>query len=285
MKPAALSLVTVLLTAPLFAETTPAPPDWQDGHGASVYTAANQQAPAGSATNEPPRYAVHSQQAEVDVPLTAAPVPAASPKFDSAVAPAVHETPITSIEPSTRRLAPPTSRSEAPASQSAGATAGPHRAINFGIPVQSMYTVVTALVVVIGAFLLFAWALRRGGKNASGRRGTLPADAVSVLGRVPIAARQFAELLRVGNKLVLVAITPNGPTPLTEVTDPVEVDRLVGLCQQFDPKSSTKAFEQVFQQLAGEPTASGFLGGEPLPQSLSSAASAYRSHRGAGTRV
>jgi hypothetical protein len=89
--------------------------------------------------------------------------------------------------------------------------------------------------------------------------------------------------LRIGNKLVLVALTPNGPTTLTEVTDPSEVDRIVGLCQQFDPHSATKAFEQVFQQFSHEPTGGGFLGSDPLPASLSSAATAaYRSHRGTG---
>ncbi len=216
---------------------------------------------------------------EIDPPVTATPV--AMPKFDSAVVPAVHEAPATESESSARRLAPPTNRSELPSEQSGHSSAAAHRMLDFGFPAQSMYTIVTALAIVIGAFLLFAWALRRSSKNAGGRRGMLPTDAVSVLGRVPLAARQFAELLRVGNKLVLVALTPNGPTPLTEVTDPVEVDRLVGLCQQFDPHSTTKAFEQVFQQLSSDPTAGGFLGGEPLPQSLSSAASAYRSHRGA----
>jgi hypothetical protein len=52
------------------------------------------------------------------------------------------------------------------------------------------------------------------------------------------------------------------------------------MCQQFEPHSTTKAFEQVFQQFSSEPTSGGFLGGEPLPAALSSAASAYRSHRG-----
>jgi flagellar biogenesis protein FliO len=140
---------------------------------------------------------------------------------------------------------------------------------------------VTALAIVIGAFLLFTWAVRRANKTTSARRGMLPNDVVDVLGRVPLAARQFAQLLRVGNKLVLVAVTPAGHTPLTEVTDPTDVDRLIGLCQQSNDKSTTKLFEQVFQQFSTEPTEGGFLGSEKLPSSLSTAASAYRSHRGA----
>jgi hypothetical protein len=106
-----------------------------------------------------------------------------------------------------------------------------------------------------------------------------------VLGRVPLAARQFAELLRVGNKLVLVSLTPSGAETLTEVTDPAEVDRLVGLCQQSNPYSTTKAFEQVFQQMSTEPAPPGFLGSEALMSSIASPASAYRAHRGGSSRV
>jgi flagellar biogenesis protein FliO len=178
-----------------------------------------------------------------------------------------------------RHLAPPKTPSDTGNPQTPRVSGSALRNVSFGIPTQSIYTIVTALAIVIGAFLVFSWALRRGSKK-SGRRIALPAEVVSVLGRAPLAARQFAELLRVGNKLVLVAQTASGPTTITEVTDPAEVDRLVGLCQQYDPHSTTKAFEQVFQQLTSESTAGGFLGNEGLPPSLSSAASAYRSHRG-----
>jgi hypothetical protein len=112
---------------------------------------------------------------------------------------------------------------------------------------------------------------------------TLPGDVVSVLGRVPLAARQFAHLLRVGNKLVLVTLTPSGAETITEVTDPVEVDRIVGLCQQFNPHSTTKAFEHVFRQLSRESAPVGF--GESLPQTISSAAAAYRAQRGDSARA
>ena len=94
------------------------------------------------------------------------------------------------------------------------------------------------------------------------RTRVLPEEVVSVLGRVPLAARQFAELVRVGNKLVLVSITPTGAEPLTEITDPAEIDRLVGLCRQRTKGSSTDEFDQVFRQLAEETAPAGFLGDE-----------------------
>jgi flagellar biogenesis protein FliO len=124
----------------------------------------------------------------------------------------------------------------------------------------------SALAFVIGMFLLCAWLLRRGTR---GTAALLPAEVVSVLGRVPLASQQFAQLLRVGNRLVLVSMSPSGARALTEITDRAEVDRLAGLCQQSDPHSTTQAFEQVFRQLAREPAPRGFFGSETIPPTFS----------------
>ena len=77
-------------------------------------------------------------------------------------------------------------------------------------------------------------------------------DAVEVFGRAPLAKGQFMHLLRVGNKLLLVSVSNAGVEPLTEITDPIEVDRLAGLCKQSHPHSSTTAFRQVFQQFGNQ---------------------------------
>lgn len=276
-----LAVVTLLSAAASAAETTPAPPDWQDQQGPSVYAQGNQAAQ--TVVNKPDRYAPTNDVRETNAPSPPAPVVAA-PRIDTTVMPAIHTTTSEVNEPAGRRLAPPTKSGDQLSSPSDRPNAGARKMLDFGLPTQSIYTVATALAVVIGAFLVFAWALRRGSKGSRNGRTLLPADAVKVLGRVPLAARQFAELLRVGNKLVLVAMTPAGPTTITEISDPAEVDRLVGICQQSDTYSTTKAFEQVFQQFSHEPTGGTFLGDEPLPPSFSPAASAYRSHRGT-TRV
>jgi flagellar biogenesis protein FliO len=272
---AALVVPALLCPAPLAAQTTPAPPAWQDGRGASVYLQMNQQTETTSAAENTDQKA---GGASIDLPYQAPTNSISAPKFDPAVLTVAHQATTAESQPLTRRLAPPSNRNDVPTRESSHV--GARRILDFGMPAQSIYTVVTALAIVIGAFLLFAWALKRGGKNVRGRRSTVPADAVSALGRVTLAGRQQAELLRIGNKLILVAFTPSGPATLTEVTDPVEVDRLVGLCQQVGSYSSSKAFEQVFQQFSNEPVSGAFLGDEPLPTSLSSAASAYRSHRG-----
>ena len=205
----------------------------------------------------------------------------APPKRDSLVTPAVHaQTEDATSTASHRHLAPPTA-SETVTARSDPGQNGRRMPLSFKLPSNTAYTVASALAMVVGLFLLFAWLLRRGWKGAT---KSLPADVVSVLGRVPLAAKQYADLLRVGNKLVLVAQTPTGPTTLTEVTDAVEVDRLVGLCQQADPRSTTKAFEQVFRQLAREPVPRGFLGHEASPTSVPQSVDSFGQWRNEAAR-
>jgi flagellar biogenesis protein FliO len=103
-------------------------------------------------------------------------------------------------------------------------------------------TMIGSLAIVIGLFLLLAWVLRRGMPKPT---PLLPQGILEVLGRAPLVGRQQVHLVRLGNKLLLVAVTPGGIETLTEVTDPVEIDRLAGLCQQSNPYSSSKSFNQL----------------------------------------
>jgi flagellar biogenesis protein FliO len=136
---------------------------------------------------------------------------------------------------------------------------GTHRA-ETGKPAAGLppaITVVGSLAVVLGIFLLFAWGLRRAAPRSL---TVLPGEVLEILGRAPLAGRQQLHLLRCGNKLLLVSVTPAGAETLTEITDPAEVDRLAGLCQQARPNSATAAFRQVFQQFNRQHSSSGFAG-------------------------
>ena len=129
------------------------------------------------------------------------------------------------------------------------------RSPNDGLP--SVVTVAGSLALVLGVFFLVAWGIRR----ASPAGGTaLPDQVFEVLGRAPMANRQQVHLLRCGNKLILVSVTTAGTETLTEITDPVEVDRLAGLCRQAHPNSATAAFRQVFGQFASGHLRTGLLG-------------------------
>jgi len=157
-----------------------------------------------------------------------------------------------------RLLAPPT-REQIAAPGGPNALAARPRGSKFGLPkIESMATAAAGLSIVVGLFLVCMWLMRRSGPRPTSQ---LPSDAVAVLGRVPLAARNFAHLLQVGNKLVLVAITPEGVSPITEIADPVEVQRMLGLCLHNSKQSTTAEFHDVLQKLSKEP-ASGFLGNE-----------------------
>lgn len=104
-----------------------------------------------------------------------------------------------------------------------------------------------------------AWLVKRGMPKS---KTELPKDVISVLGRVSLGEKQFAQMLRVGNKLVLVSVTPHGMETLTEVTDPIEVNRLLGLCEHQSSNSTSASFQDVLQQLASEKTPPNFFGND-----------------------
>jgi flagellar biogenesis protein FliO len=143
------------------------------------------------------------------------------------------------------RILPPPSPDSAEsfihgAARSGGASSGSDKT-------SSIVTPIAGTGVVLGAFLIFAWVLKRSlPKSAS----PLPGEAVEVLGRAPLAARHVAHLMRVGNKLILVAVSSAGVETLTEITDPVEVDRLTGICGQSHPLSASQSFRGLLQSFA-----------------------------------
>ena len=112
-----------------------------------------------------------------------------------------------------------------------------------GLP--SPVKVLGSLALVLGVFFALVWVLRRASPPGA---ALLPAEAFEVLGRAPLANRQQAHLLRCGNKLLLVSSRAAGVEPLTEITDPAEVDRLTDLCRQAWPNAATTALSRLFQQ-------------------------------------
>lgn len=112
---------------------------------------------------------------------------------------------------------------------------------------RTLISVLGSLGAVLGLFFLLAWALRR---NASGAPGILPNEALEVLGRAPLAGRQQVHLVRLGSKLVLVSVSQAGIEPLSEVTEPDEVQRLVALCRQGQSNSASVMFRQALDRFA-----------------------------------
>ncbi len=124
-------------------------------------------------------------------------------------------------------------------------------------------TVIGSLSVVLAAFFVLVWLSR---KTAPKGLAPLPGEVFESLGRAPLTARQQMQLIRLGNKLVLLSVTATGAETLTEITDIDEVNRLAGLCQQGRSGSISDTFRQVLSQYADEPAPGGFVGDPALSQ-------------------
>jgi flagellar biogenesis protein FliO len=161
------------------------------------------------------------------------------------------------LEDDPRRLAPPTA-SAARSPQTPGAALAERLSIPWDR--GALTSTATALGIVVGLLLATSWLLKRGQPRAPGQ---LPPEAFCVLGRAMLPDRTPVQLLRLGSKLVLVANHQDQVRPLAEITDPLEVERLAGICQQSRQVGPAAEFQQVLQQLSREP-ARGFLGSEGL---------------------
>ena len=100
---------------------------------------------------------------------------------------------------------------------------------------SSVLTLCGSLAVVLAGFFVIVWVLRRASPRGF---GMLPPEAFEILGRAPLANRQQAQLVRCGNKLLLVAVNTEGAQTLTEITDPAEVERLAAVCRPARPSGS-----------------------------------------------
>jgi flagellar biogenesis protein FliO len=124
-------------------------------------------------------------------------------------------------------------------------------------PAGALTTVAGSLGAVLALFLVIAWCSKRFSPAGA---SLLPKEAVELLGRAPLAPRQQMQLVRIGNKLLLVAISGTDAETLTEITEPTEVEHLTALCRRGQPSSASAAFKETLAQLGNEPATIGFVG-------------------------
>jgi flagellar biogenesis protein FliO len=166
-------------------------------------------------------------QGSVNQALYTAPLPASQ-------ASGISLSPRQSKSDTTTPLAP---RARAPSSDGPPATG------------DALLTTLGSLALVLCLFFAVAWIMRRGTPHS---QAVLPGEVVELLGRAPLPGRHQMHLLRCGSKLLLVAVSNAGADTLTEITDPLEVDRLCGICRENHPKSATATFRSIMQQLGRE---------------------------------
>jgi flagellar biogenesis protein FliO len=175
---------------------------------------------------------------------------------------ASHEQPAPLTEAATtqsdpRRLAPPR-LTRPPDAAAKKATSLLDR---FNISRGSTSAVFAAVAIVSGLLLLLLWGLKR---SLPQSMQLLPSDAAQVIGRMHLTGKNFAHLIKLGDRLVLVSITPTGVDTIAEVTHPDEVTRLLALCSAGIHQSGKHHFDHILQQLASEPTGRAFLGADTL---------------------
>ncbi len=100
-------------------------------------------------------------------------------------------------------------------------------------PASPWWTVL-ALFLVVGLVLTLARIWR---KTVPGASTQLPAQAVEVLGRRPLAPRESIQLVRIGSRILVLGSSAEGLRPLAEIDDPVEVDYLAGMCRAAHEES------------------------------------------------
>lgn len=123
-------------------------------------------------------------------------------------------------------------------------------------PTNAITTVLGSLGIVLGLFVVLVWFSRR---FAPAGTAAIPKEAVELLGRTSLSATHQMQLVRVGAKLLLVALSPQGARTLTEITSAAEVERLSELCRRQKPESATATFRSLVDQIGGERTTNSFV--------------------------
>lgn len=124
------------------------------------------------------------------------------------------------------------------------------------VPNGPLATTLGSLAAVLGLFFVLMWFVKRSNPKVL---TALPNEAVEVLGHAPLSGKQQMQLVRLGNKLLLLSISQNGAEQIGELTDPDEVERVASICLQRNPASVSATFNGLLNQLGNERHERGFL--------------------------
>jgi len=103
------------------------------------------------------------------------------------------------------------------------------------------------LLAVLALILAAAWVVKR---FMPGKRLWTGSGVMEVVARTTLSSRQTLVLVKMGQRLILLGVTSDRISTLTEVTDPEEIAMLVGRIASQQSESMTQAFAQSFDQEA-----------------------------------
>ena len=107
------------------------------------------------------------------------------------------------------------------------------------------------LGIALSAFFGLVWLLKKTGGSSSSQ-GAIPQQVVQILGRAPLNTKQNMQLVRLGDKILLLAISTTGTESLGEITDRDEVDAITEICQSKNSRRIKETFRQTLQRVRGE---------------------------------
>ena len=119
---------------------------------------------------------------------------------------------------------------------------------------QAVVRVSASMAIVLAVFFLVIWFLRR---SLPHQARILPEEAFEILGTAPLSSRHTIQLVRIGNRLLVVSLATGGVSSLAEISDIEEVDRLLSLCRSGRRENQSGAGgelhrEASFQQVLSE---------------------------------
>ncbi len=115
-------------------------------------------------------------------------------------------------------------------------------------PYWDIAQVVISLVVVVGFIVAAAWAFKRFSPRTSSMFSN---EFVKVLARTYIGPRQAVCLVKLPGKILVVGSSPQALTTLGEISDPAEVERVLGLVEKGSSNSATAAFKNILKAVTG----------------------------------
>jgi flagellar biogenesis protein FliO len=127
---------------------------------------------------------------------------------------------------------------------------------SFPTPTGAVGGVVGSLAAVLGVFLVIVWLSKRMTPAGS---APLPKDAVELLGRTALSGQHAMQLVRVGGRLLLISLSPQGASTLMQISDPTEVERILGLVRKNGASSISASFQQTLADLQREPSGRSFV--------------------------
>lgn len=109
----------------------------------------------------------------------------------------------------------------------------------------SVYLIPLLYLLLVGGGLWLSLYMAR--RYLPGGNQLFATPAVEVLGRTHLDPRRYLALVRIGRRLILVGVTPDGMAPITEINDEREIAEILEASKPKNP-AGVSLFKQLFHK-------------------------------------